>query len=178
MSELRRYRSRVRSRPSPCLACHPDSPVRCLSRLAAVPIAPARSRRHLSSLSRAAALSDANHSPRLTRQPDSLGLKPHPVRSRRAVRGRLTRRPDSPEPSCYFIYSSLPLIVNTLACHAVYDLTLSWSEELLGDNHHQALRRLTPFLNKASVECIILLYASRYKIYFMYMIAHLRTGVG
>jgi hypothetical protein len=34
MSEPRRYRSRVRSRPSPRLACRPDSPVRCLGRLA------------------------------------------------------------------------------------------------------------------------------------------------
>jgi hypothetical protein len=51
----------------------------------------------------------------------------------------------------------LLLIINTLACHAVYELTPSWSEELLGDNHRQALRRLTLFLNKASTECIILL---------------------
>jgi hypothetical protein len=75
-------------------------------------------------------------------------------------------------------YSSSSLIINTLACHAVCDLTLSWSKELLGENHRQALRRLTLFLNEASTECIILLYAPLYNIYFMHMIAHLRTGVG
>jgi hypothetical protein len=31
-------------------------------------------------------------------------------------------------------------------------LTPSWSEELLGDNHRQASRRLTLFLNKASTD--------------------------
>jgi hypothetical protein len=41
---------------------------------------------------------------------------------------------------------------NILACHAVLDLTPSWSEELLGDNHRQASRRLTLFLNKASTD--------------------------
>jgi len=33
------------------------------------------------------------------------------------------------------------------------DLTPSWSEELLGDNHHQASRRLTLFLNKMIDGC-------------------------
>jgi hypothetical protein len=33
-------------------------------------------------------------------------------------------------------------------------------------------------LIKASTECIILLYAPLYNIYFMYMIVHLYTGVG
>jgi hypothetical protein len=46
----------------------------------------------------------------------------------------------------------LPLIVNTLSCHAIYDLILSWSVELLGDNHRQASRRLTLFLNKATTD--------------------------
>jgi hypothetical protein len=52
-------------------------------------------------------------------------------------------------------YLSLSLIVNTLACHAVYDLILSLSKELLVDNIRKALKKLT-FLNKARTECILL----------------------
>jgi hypothetical protein len=49
-------------------------------------------------------------------------------------------------------YSFLSLIVNTLACHAVYDLTLSWSKELLGDNLCEALKKLTFSLIKISTD--------------------------
>jgi hypothetical protein len=31
------------------------------------------------------------------------------------------------------------------------------SKELLGDNLHEALKKLTIFLNKANIECIIIL---------------------
>jgi hypothetical protein len=51
---------------------------------------------------------------------------------------------------------------NTLACHAVWDLTPSWSEELLEDNHHQASRELTLSLNKASTDA-----KSLYRFYFI-----------
>jgi hypothetical protein len=54
-------------------------------------------------------------------------------------------------------YSPLSLIANTLACHALEDLTLRLSKELLGDNLREALKKLTLSLNKASTECIILL---------------------
>jgi hypothetical protein len=43
----------------------------------------------------------------------------------------------------------LSLIFNTLACHAVYDLTPSLSKEPLGDNLCVALKKLTFSLNKA-----------------------------
>jgi hypothetical protein len=54
-------------------------------------------------------------------------------------------------------YSSLLLIVNALVCHVLWDLTLSLSKEILGDNLHEALKKLTLSLNKASTDCIILL---------------------
>jgi hypothetical protein len=49
-------------------------------------------------------------------------------------------------------YSSISLIVNTLVCHAVYDLILSWSKELLGDNLHEVLKKLTFPLSKANTD--------------------------
>jgi hypothetical protein len=49
-------------------------------------------------------------------------------------------------------YSSLSLIVNTIACHVVYDLKPSLSNELLEDNIHEALKKLTFSLNKASTD--------------------------
>jgi hypothetical protein len=54
-------------------------------------------------------------------------------------------------------YLFLCLIVNTLACHVVYDLMPSLSKERLGDNTHEVLKKLTSSLNKASIDCIILL---------------------
>jgi hypothetical protein len=51
-----------------------------------------------------------------------------------------------------FVVMILAANRNTLACHAVYDLTSSWSEELLEDNHRQASRKLTLSLNKASTD--------------------------
>jgi hypothetical protein len=47
-------------------------------------------------------------------------------------------------------YSSLSLIVNTLACHVVYDLTPSPSKELLGVNIHESQDKLSSILSKAS----------------------------
>jgi hypothetical protein len=76
-----------------------------------------------------------------------------------------------------FVVIILAVDRNTLACHAVYDLIPSWSEELLGDNHRQALRRLTLFLNKASTDA----YSSHMFhliITFLYMIVYLHTGDG
>jgi hypothetical protein len=74
-------------------------------------------------------------------------------------------------------YSSLSLIINTLACHVIKDLTPSLSKELLGDNLREALKKLTFSLIKASTECIILLYVSLYNIYFIFMIVHLYVRV-
>jgi hypothetical protein len=59
-------------------------------------------------------------------------------------------------------HSSLSLIINTLACHVIKDLTSSLSKELLGDNLREALKKLTFSLIKASTECIIVLYVLLY----------------
>jgi hypothetical protein len=50
------------------------------------------------------------------------------------------------------------------------------SKEILGDNIHEALKKLTFHLSKVSTECIILPYVSLCNIYFMFMIVHLRIG--
>jgi hypothetical protein len=55
--------------------------------LAAIPTVSARSHHRLRSVSRAAALYDANCVPLLARPPWLLGLKPRPVRSHHAVQG-------------------------------------------------------------------------------------------
>jgi hypothetical protein len=74
-------------------------------------------------------------------------------------------------------YSSFLLIVNTLACHAVEDLTPSLSKELLGDNHREALKKLTFLLSKASTDAYSF-YRFHFNIYFIFMIVHLRIGDG
>jgi hypothetical protein len=52
------------------------------------------------------------------------------------------------------------------------------SRELLGYNLHEALKKQTFSLSKASTECIILLISlSFYNIYFMFMIVHLCVGI-
>jgi hypothetical protein len=50
-------------------------------------------------------------------------------------------------------------------------------KELLGDNFRKALKKLIFSLNKASTECIILLYVSLSNIYFIFLIVHLHIVV-
>jgi hypothetical protein len=52
---------------------------------------------------------------------------------------------------------------------------LRLSKELLGDNLHEALKKLTLSLSKASTVCIIFAYVSLNNIYFMYMIMLLKS---
>jgi hypothetical protein len=47
-----------------------------------------------------------------------------------------------------------------------------------GGQPPSSIEETNPFPEQGSTECIILLWAPLYNIYFMYMIAHLRTGVG